>query len=100
MAAPIPVLFSDQYLALNAEQRMKFDMMYQAEAKSPDVGLVCAIFGVFYFYMGRIGLAVAQLLSMCFLIGLVWVIITITKAKAEVNVHNEALAHRLFVTLK
>lgn len=73
-------------------QRLKFDSLYQAEAKSPDVGLICAILGVYFFYMGQIGKGIAFVLSCFFVVGGVWWIITMINAKKEVAAHNEAVA--------
>jgi TM2 domain-containing membrane protein YozV len=94
MSAPVPTSFVDAYMKLNDQQRLKFDLMYQGEAKSPDVGLICAVFGVYFFYMGQIGKGIALLVSCMVIVGWVWWVITIVNAKKEVNAHNEALAQR------
>lgn len=100
MAAPVPATFVDAYMALTDEQRMKFDLMYQAEAKSPDVGLICAVFGVYFFYMGHIGKGIAFLASCFIIVGGVWWIITMINAKKEVNVHNEGVAQKALVSVR
>jgi TM2 domain-containing membrane protein YozV len=95
MGAPIPAAFADRYTSLTDQQRMRFDVQYQAEAKSPDIGLVCAILGVFYFYMGQVGKGVALILSCFFFVGLIWWVITMVNAKKEVNAHNTNVAQRI-----
>jgi TM2 domain-containing membrane protein YozV len=95
MSVPVPAAFTERYMSLTDQQRMRFDMQYQAEAKSPDTGLICAIFGVFYFYMGQTGKAIAQLISYLFVIGIIWWIITLVGAKREVVTHNTAVAQRI-----
>lgn len=99
MSAPIPTAFVDRYTSLSDQQRMRFDVQYQAEAKSPDVGLICAVFGVFYFYMGNIGKALLQLASYVLVIGVIWWIITIVNAKKEVIAHNTTIAQRILAGL-
>lgn len=100
MAAPVPASLIDRYMALSDSQRMKFDSLYQAEAKSPDVGFICAFFGVFYLYMGKIGLGVAQIASCLVGVGFVWVIITLFKAKKEVVAHNEVVGQRILLSVQ
>jgi hypothetical protein len=100
MSAPVPVSCLDAYMALNEQQRVKFDMLYQGEAKSPDIGLVCAVLGVYFFYMGQIGKGIAFIISCFFLVGTIWWIITMINAKKEVTVHNEAAAQRAFAGVR
>ncbi len=100
MAAPIPTSFADAYMALDDQQRMKFDMTYQAEAKSRDVGLICAIFGVYFFYMGEIGKGIAMLLSFCVLIGIVWWVNTMINAQKGIDTYNESVAQKALVMVR
>lgn len=100
MAAPIPTSFADAYMALNDQQRMKFDMTYQADAKSPDVGLICAIFGVYFFYMGEIGKGIALLLSCCIGFGVIWWVVTMINAKKGINAHNETVAQKALAMVR
>ena len=100
MSAPIPAAFVDAYMSLNDQQRMKFDLTYQAEAKSPEIGLICAIFGVYFFYMGQIGKGVAFVFSCLIVVGTVWWIITMVNAKKEVNKHNELVAQKALAMVR
>ena len=100
MSAPVPASFVDAYMKLNDQQRLKFDLMYQGEAKSPDVGLICAVFGVYFFYMGQIGKGIALLVSCMVFVGLVWWVITMINAKKEVNAHNETIAQKALVSVR
>ena len=100
MSAPIPAAFVDAYMSLNDQQRMKFDLTYQAEAKSPEIGLICAIFGVYFFYMGQIGKGVALLLSFLVAFGIIWWILTMVNAKKEINKHNELVAQKALAMVR
>ena len=97
MAATIPVLFSEKYLALDEKQRIRFDMQFQSEAKDPTIALICSLFGVYHFYMGQIGLGILFL----FLAGGcgIWALITIIGAKKSAEKHNQELAQRIFLTM-
>ncbi len=99
MPAPIPAMFIDRYVGLSDEQRMKFDLRYQIEAKDPTIGLICALFGVFYFYMGDAKQTILMLLSSVVCIGIVWSIITLINATKLVEQHNTTVAHRLLTSM-
>lgn len=100
MAAPIPTSFADAYMALNDQQRMKFDMTYQADAKSPDVGLICAIFGVYFFYIGEMGKGIAMYLSCFVIFGFFWWISTIINAKKGIVTYNESVAQKALAMVR
>ncbi len=99
MGAQVPAMFVDRYMSLSEQQRMKFDIRYQSEAKDPSTGLICALFGVFYFYMGDVTKGVMQILSCFVCVGVVWSIITLINSKKLVEEHNSAVAQRVMTSI-
>lgn len=97
MAATVPPMFLERYMALNDNQRMRFDMQFQSEAKDPTIALICSLFGVFHFYMGQIGMALLYLFTAggCG----IWAIIVLIGAKKAAEQHNLAVAQRIFATM-
>jgi TM2 domain-containing membrane protein YozV len=63
MAAPIPVELIEKYQRLDEKTRMRFDVEYANVAKDPTIALVCAIFCVYHFYMGQVGLGILMIIT-------------------------------------
>jgi|LauGreDrversion4_2_1035121.scaffolds.fasta_scaffold125857_2 hypothetical protein len=99
MGAPVPAMFVDRYMSLTDQQRMKFDIQYQSEAKDPSTGFICALFGVFYFYMGDAMKNILMMVSCIVLVGFVWSIITLINSKKLVEQYNAQVAQRILSTI-
>lgn len=99
MAIVVPTQLMDQYMNLDDKQKMRFDAQFQTEGKDPTIALICALFGVYYFYMGNIGLAIANILSSFVCVGAIWSIVLLIGAKKNVEKHNLEVAQRIFASL-
>jgi hypothetical protein len=99
MAITIPSAVMERYLALDDKQKLKFDAQFQSEAKDPTIALICALFGVYYFYMGNIGLAIANILSSLVCVGVFWSIALLVGSKKNVEKHNLDVAQKILISM-
>jgi hypothetical protein len=99
MGVVVPTQLMDKYMELDDKQKMRFDSQFQTEGKDPTIAMLCALFGVYYFYMGNIGLAIANILSSFICVGAIWSIVLLFGAKKNVEQHNLAVAQKIFASL-
>jgi TM2 domain-containing membrane protein YozV len=80
---------------MTPQQRAAFQSKYATERKSPETALILAIFGLHYFYVGKIGLGILMWISLFLVVGIVWWFIDLFRVKGIVHEFNDLKAQEV-----
>lgn len=93
-------LLMQQISALSQENQVQFATHFGNVKKDGGTALVCAIFGVYHFYIGEIGKGILLILSCFVCVGAIWWFIVLLNAKKGVIAFNDKKATEILALLK